>query len=301
MRRKRERKGGVLDYAIGILMITILILATFLLPQGYSAVIDKKDINQVHAIDRESFIFKSPVNMTVGDRIQQMMEALESKENIKRTLYLTGQEVANGGELLKGIREAMQIAVQYQLMPDISKYDLENNIIYAEYFNLNDETTQNTEMAFWNIRFSDYETFDFTFRVDASEYIFYQVELYCPEVTEYVTQLMSYDKEVIQYLNQQFMEGCEDWFEAEGYSPMTDDSYGEMVLLLGYERGEYALYRSHCTNGYVDNEGLRWGFVPMTIALEKGNVVKDWGYKGIQGYYRDLFGIEIYEEDIIIK
>ena len=78
-----------------------------------------------------------------------------------------------------------------------------------------------------------------------------------------------------------------------------DDSYGEIALLLGYERGEYALYRSHCANGYVDNDGIRWGFVPMTIALEKGNVVKDWGYRGIQGYYRDLYGIEIYEEDEI--
>lgn len=298
MNNNSEKRGGVLDYAIGILTITILILATFLMPQGYSAIIDNNDLNMVHVVERESFSFKSPVGLTVRERIQQMMESIVKKGVLKRTLYLNGQEVTDG-ELLVGVREAMQIAAQYNLLPDISAYDIENNIIYAEYYNLSDSTAENaesTKIAFWNIRFSDYETFDFTFRVDASEYIIYQAELYCGEVADYLTQLMSDDKEVTAFLNGQFIEGCESYLESEGYDVMTDVSYGDMALMLGYERGEYALYRAHCANGYIDGDGIRWGFVPMTIALEKSNAAKDWGYKGIEGYYRDLYHIDIYEE-----
>ncbi len=301
MKNNGEKKGGILDYAIGILTITILMLATFLMPQGYSALMDSKDLNQVHVVEREDFSFKSPVDLAVRERIQQMMENIIKQEALKRTLYLSGQEVTDR-ELLAGIREAMRIAAQYNMLPDISSYDIEGNIVYAEYYNLSDSTAENaesTEIAFWNIRFSDYETFDFTFRVDASEYIIYQAELYCAEAADYVTQLMSDDKEVTAFLNGQFIEGCEFYLESEGYDVMTEITYGDMALMLGYERREYAVYRAHCTNGYIDGDGIRWGFVPMTIALEKGNSAKDWGYKGIEGYYGDLFHIDIYEEEII--
>ena len=292
MRRKRSKTGGTLDYTIGVLMITILILATFLLPQVYSALIDNKDLNQVHAVTRESFSFERLVDMTVFDRTQQMMEVLNAKSSVSRTLSLSGSEVTDS-ELLRGVREAVGIAVGYKLMPDITAYDIENNIVYAEYYNLSDSTTESAETGFWCLRFSDHQTFDFTFRVDASEYIIYQAELYCAEVTEYLAQITSDDKEVVAFLNDQFMEGSGSYFEAEGYSALTDTTNGELVFMMGYEKGEYALYHSPCENGYIAGQGLRWGFVPMTIALEGGAATKEWGYKGIVAYYDELLGIDI--------
>lgn len=53
--KRSEKTGGMLDYTIAVLMIMILILATFLMPQMFSAVVDGKDLNQVHAVERESF------------------------------------------------------------------------------------------------------------------------------------------------------------------------------------------------------------------------------------------------------
>lgn len=296
MKSRQDKSISILDYAIGILMIIILILATFLMPQGYSAFVDGKALNKVTAVERESFSFTNPVEMTVYERVQQMMEALKSKGAVSRTLYLTGQEVTDG-DLLERIKEAIGIAIQYNMIPDISGYDIENNIVYAEYYNLSDSTAENAENAFWNIRFSDHATFDFMFRVDASEYIIYQAEIYCAEALEYVAQLMSFDVEVVSLLNNQFMEGSVAYFEAEGYSALTDVSSGDMILMLGYERGEYALYHTSGNNGYLGYEGLRWGFVPMTVVLEKGNAINEWGYRGIVSYYQDLYEIEIYEDN----
>lgn len=296
MGKRHKKSSGLLDYSIAVLMIAILILGTFLMPSAFSRLVDSKDINQVHAVERESFSFERLVDMTVCERVQEIMEVLDSKSAIRSTLSLSGGEVMDNA-LMEGIREAIGIAVQYKLMPDITAYDMEHNIIYAEYFNLSDSTTESAQTGFWSLRFSDYETFDFTLRVDATEYIIYQAELYCAEVTDYIAQITSDDKEVVTFLNNQFMEGSEAYFEAEGYGAITDLTYGDLVFLMGYERGEYALYHSPCENGYLTGQGIRWGFVPMTIAMEGGSATKEWGYRGIVSYYYDLFGIKIYEDD----
>lgn len=292
MKTKQKKGNGTLDYTIGVLMITILILATFLMPQAYSTLLDSKDLNQVHAVLREDFSFDKLVEMTVYERTQQIMEVLKTKNKVNSTLSLSGSE-AMDSELVDGVREAIGIAVNYKLMPDITAYDIANNIIYAEYYNLSDSTTESAETAFWSLRFSDYQTFDFTLRVDASEYIIYQAELYCAEVKEYMNQITSDDKDAVDFLNNEFMEGCGSYFEAEGYSSLTDTTYGELVFMMGYERDEYAVYHAPCENGYVSGQGIRWGFVPMTVALEGGAATKEWGYKGIVAYYEELFGIDI--------
>ncbi|MBD5497769.1 MAG: hypothetical protein HDR11_08405 [Lachnospiraceae bacterium] len=292
--KTKKKNGGMLDYAIGVLMITILLLATFLLPQLYSVIVDSKDLNRIHVVERESFYFANPVEMTVGEKVQKMMEALSGRGTLQRTLYLSGSEIS--GELLQRVREALGFAAKYKLIPDVSAYDLEHNVVTAEYYAISNGATENVENAFWNLRFTDSETFDLTIRIDAKEYVIYQMELYCAEALEYNTQLMSDDKEVVEFLNGQFMDGCNEYFEVEGYEAMTDVAYGEMILMLGYERGEYAVYRGPCTSSLLSSEGIRWGFVPMTVALERGNAIREWGYRGIETYFLDMYGVEVYED-----
>lgn len=294
--KKREKGSSVLDYAIGVLLITIIVLATFLMPQAYSALVDRKDLNKVHAVDREQFSFENPVEIAVSDRVQQMLEALNRKEALRRPLYLKGSEVTDG-ELLQGIRESMGIAVQYGILPDITGYDIENNIIYAEYYNLSNEGTKGAETGFWNIRFSDYETFDFTFRVDAVNYMIYQTEIYCVEAKEYLNHFGAESRENQANLNREFMEESASYFEAEGYGALTDMAQGEFAFLMGYERGEYGLYHAPCNSSYLEERGIRWGFASMTIALEGGVYTKEWGYKGIRDYYRDMYGVDICGDD----
>lgn len=296
MKKKIIKFSSLLDYAIGILSILILLLGTFLMPQLYSTIVDNKDLNQVHVVERESFSFENPVDMTVYEQVQQMMEALTRKESLKRTLYLTGAEMTDE-LLLDNVREALEIVTQYKMIPDISAYDLEKNMIYAEYYNLIDSTTEGGEKAFWVLRFSDRQTFDFTFWIDASEYIVYQAEIYCLEAADYVTQLTSDDKEVVLFLNTQFMEGSASYFEAEGYGALTDLNNADMAVMMGYERGEYAVYHTPCSYGYLEGEGIRWGFVPMTVALEDGAATHEWGYKGIVYYFDELYGADVYDSE----
>lgn len=295
MKSKQQGTGHILDYFIGVLMITILLMMAFLLPQLYSAYSDSNDLKQVHVMEREDFSFKKLVETTIQEKVQQMMEGLSAQTGLKRTLYLAGTEAADK-ELLEGIREAMELMTQYQMLPDISGYDLENNIVYAEYYNLNGDMEEGEELAFWNIRFSDYETFDVSLRIDAHEYVIYQAELYCMEVTEYLGWLTEGDMAESETLNAQFAEGCDKYFEAEGYDILTDRSAEEMAIRLGYERGEYVIYRTPCLNSYLNCQGIRWGFVPMTVAMEKGNTLNEWGYRGIEGYFYNVYGIDVYEE-----
>ncbi len=294
MNKRTIRFSGVLDYAIAVLSILILLLGTFLMPQFYSTLVDRKDMNKTHAIERERFNFENPIDMTVYEQVQMMMEALNEKNALKRTLYLSGAEIADA-QLLKSVREALDIVTQYKMIPDLSAYDIEKNIVYAEYFNLSDNTgtTEGGEKAFWVLRFSDSQTFDFTFRIDATEYIIYQAEIYCAEATDYVTQLTSDDSEVVVFLNNQFAENSAAYFEAEGYSVLTDYLSADMAVMMGYERGEYAIYHTPCAYGYLEGQGIRWGFVPMTVALEDGAATKEWGYKGVVLYFEELYGINV--------
>ena len=296
MKNKQERGGALLDYGIGVLSVSILILITFLMPQLYSTLIDRKDLNQSHVVERETFTFRNPVSMTVNERVQQMMENLEGREGARRTLYLTGEDVMDG-ELLEGIREAMGIAVQYNLMPDLSAYDLEHHAIEAEYYNLTDNAEDSTEVAFWNLRFSDYETFDLLLRVDAVDYIIYQAEFYCAETEAYVMEITSSDPEVSSYQNNLFAEGSSAYFEAEGYDILTEITNSELLLEMGYEMDEYVIYRTTVSNGHVEGTGMRWGFVPMTVALERGSNLREWGYGGIESYFDIRYGIDVYEDD----
>lgn len=297
MNKKTAKFSIGLDYAIGILSMLILVLGTFLMPQLYSTIVDNKDLDKVHVIERENFNFANPIDMTVYEQVQQMMEALSGKDPLDRTLYLTGSEVTDE-QLLGSVREALDIITQYKMVPDLSAYNIEKNFVYAEYYNLSDSTTESSEKAFWVLRFSDYQTFDFTFRIDASEYIIYQAEIYCAEATDYVTQLTSDDKEVVVFLNRQFMENSASYFEAEGYDALTDENGADMAVMMGYERGEYAVYHTPCANGYLEGEGIRWGFVPMAVALEDGAATQEWGYKGIALYFLDKYGVDVYDSKL---
>lgn len=277
MKNNRDRGSVFLDYAIGILMITILVLATFLMPQAYSALVDKKDLNQVHAIERENFSFESPVDMTVYERVQQMMETLETKTRLRRTLSLSGSEVTDK-EFVEEIKEALSIAAQYELIPDVSAYDIENNIMYAEYYNFSDSAAETAEIAFWKFRFTDNNTFDFFIWIDANDYIIYQAELYCKESFDYMAKITAGNTATTAELNNLFMEKSESYFEAEGYGAVTDIYSENLIFLMGYERGEYAMYHIPCDDGSIKGEGVCWGFVPMTFALEGSSVLNSIGY-----------------------
>lgn len=296
MKNRQEKGNALLDYGIGILSVSILILITFLMPLLFNILMDRNDLNQPHVMERETFNFRNPVSMTVRERVQQMMENLDRREGVRRTFYLTGEDVVDG-ELLDGIREAMRITAQYNLMPDLSAYDIEHHIIEAEYYNLTDNAEDSTEVAFWNLRFSDYQTFDFLLRVDAVDYIIYQAEFYCAEAEAYVMEITSLDWEVISYQNKLFAEGCEAYFEGEGYDILTELTNYELLLQMGYERGEYTVYRSTANNGHLDTTGMRWGFVPMTVALERGSSLWEWGFGGIESYFFIRYEIDVYEDN----
>ncbi len=289
MKNKREMMSVLMDYAIAFLMVLILVLGTYLMPHIYSAYTDDKVLNQIYAVEREEFELKSPVDTPVYERVQQILSAVLGKSNLKVTLQLDGKDVTDT-KLLAGVRESMTIAFQYNLFPDISAYDIENNIVYAEYYNLSQETAEGTGVGFWIIRFSDHATFDFTFCVDASLYTIYMAELYCSEISGYLEEITSDDLLVVNFYNEEFMEGSASYYEAEGFDPSTHLTFSDMFFVMGYERGDYGMYHTPCKNGYINTQGVRWGFYSIAKGLLGNAATREWGFKTIQGYFNDRYG-----------
>ena len=75
MKNKKKRHGCILDYFISILLVTILVLITFLLPEIYSTFMDTKELNRIQVMEREDFSFRELVDMTIQEKVQQMMAA----------------------------------------------------------------------------------------------------------------------------------------------------------------------------------------------------------------------------------
>ena len=288
MKSKREKMSVLMDYTIALLMVLILVLGTYLMPQIYSVYTDDKDLNQIHVVEREEFELKSPVDISIHDRVQQVLSTVLGKGNLKITLQLDGKGVTDT-KLLEGIRESMAIAAQYKLFPDLSAYEIEKNIIYAEYYNLSTDATEGAGVGFWVIRFSDHATFDFTFCVDANHYTIYMAELYCAEVSQYLAEATA-DDFVVNFYNQEFMEGSASYYEAEGYDAFTDLNYQDMFFVMGFERDDYGMYHTPSKNGYLNAQGIRWGFYSIAKGLMGNAAAKEWDFKTIQGYFNDKYG-----------
>ncbi len=284
-----------IDYVTGALLILILLLGSYLAPNIYSNFTDSRDMNEAHIVEREAFYFGEPIKLNVEERVQNMMAALSNTTSLQKPVAFsdTGFDSA---EFLLGIKEAIGIAISCRLLPDISNYEIERYIVYVEYYNVTDGVSDSSEASFFRIRFSDYKTFDFTLCIDASEFIIYQAEVYCAEVSEYVEQITSDDKEVVEFLNNQFVENAAVYFEAEGYDVLTNILNDETVAMFGYERGEYALYHNVCNYGSLESYGIRWGFVPMVRAMAGQEASKEWDNKKIEEYFRDKYNITVIDE-----
>ena len=289
------KNNAWIDYLTGFLMILILGMGSFLAPNVYSNIVDRRDMNQEYVVERQGFTFGEPIQMNVEQRVQNMMEALSGNPNLQSSIAFVDTGL-DGRDFMAGIKEAVDIAISCKLIPDISNYEIENNIVYADFYNITDETSDSSEAAFFKIRFSDYKTFDFIFYIDASEFIIYQAEVYCAEAVEYVAQITSDDKEVVEYLNNQFVNNAAVYFEAEGFDILTNILNDEVVAMFGYERGEYALYHNVCNYGSFEGDGIRWGFVPMVMAMTNKEPGKEWDNKRIDEYFQDKYGIEVVEE-----
>lgn len=148
MKQKNEKNGSILDYSISILLMLILALSTYLAPFAYSNFSDNKDMREAHAVEREGFSFRAPVESNAGEKVQSMMAALVNTNGLQKTMSLSETEL-NTGEVFGGVKEAIGIAISCKLLPDISAYDLEHNIVYVDYYNVSDASSEDTDMAFF--------------------------------------------------------------------------------------------------------------------------------------------------------
>lgn len=177
---------------------TILLAAgIILLPRYFSRSMDIRNMNKVAAANRDDFSFLETSSGSVVDTVHALGKIKRDGSNLKLITAFNNSARIND-ELLDQVYDQAIDAVNFGFLPwiGIGKYDIslkmgwdielyESWIKYirsAKYYSLtyDSETHPNTKeiLNLWFLRFSDGESFDYYFLVDAINYRIYYAEIY---------------------------------------------------------------------------------------------------------------------------
>lgn len=263
---------------------TILLTAgVILLPRHISRSLDRKDLNWVELNERDDFSFLEPGTNSVLGNERAFRHLTRDGENL--TLISSIQEPGRmNSELLEQVYDQVMIASEQGLLPWIGargyafgmnmategteEFEVEpyeywaDQAQFARYYSLTYESEENpnkTEMiSFWYLRFSDNETFDYYFVVNAISYQIYYAEIY-NVYTDFYAKLTentgtyviaeaaaSNEENVFDKTEQNispyeslFAVGCMDYYQAEGYTWVgAENLYDKLGLVILYYEGQ---------------------------------------------------------------
>lgn len=262
---------------------TILLTAgVVFLPRHISRSLDRKDLNWVELNERDDFSFLEPGTNSVLGNERAFRHLTRDGENL--TLISSIQDPGRmNSELLEQVYDQVMIASELGLLPwvgargykfgaslaeDVDEIVVEpyeywaDQAQFARYYSLTYESEENpnkTEMiSFWYLRFSDNETFDYYFVVNAISYQIYYAEIY-NAYTDYYADLaeradrydiveanLAGEKIVLDKSKQGtspyealFAVGCMDYYQAEGYTWVgSENLYDKLGLVILYYGGQ---------------------------------------------------------------
>lgn len=267
---------------------TILLAAgVVFLPRHISRSLDRKDLNWVELNERDDFSFLEPGTDSVLGNERAFRHLTRDGENL--TLISSIQDPGRmNSELLEQVYDQVMIASEQGLLPWVGargykfgaslaqngasvgeeeeKIAVEpygywaDQVQFARYYSLTCESEENpnkTEMInFWYLRFSDNETFDYYFVVNAISYQIYYAEIYNAYTDFYAALAESadnyevaeaeiegerivLDKSDASSYEALFAVGCMDYYQAEGYTWVgSENLYDKLGLVILYYGGQ---------------------------------------------------------------
>lgn len=184
---------GVICLAVGAVMG----------PRYFSRILDLRDLNTVSIINRDQFSFLEQSSDQLVDQVK-LLNSIGNSGNLMLLSNYSDQETWQNSTLIAQITDQVALAAGDGYIPwlepgiyenyfmEIMKkqaskkapafYDWMNELQFAKYYSLTCESNTDRHMMqmmnLWYLRFSDEQTFDYYFLVNASTCQIYYAEIY---------------------------------------------------------------------------------------------------------------------------
>jgi hypothetical protein len=184
---------GVICLAVGAVMG----------PRYFSRILDLRDLNTVSIINRDQFSFLEQSSDQLIDQVK-LLNSIGNSGNLMLLSNYSDQETWQNSTLIAQITDQVALAAgdgyipwlepgiyENYLMEIMKKqaskeapafYDWMNELKFAKYYSLTCESDPDSHMMqmmnLWYLRFSDEQTFDYYFLVNASTCQIYYAEIY---------------------------------------------------------------------------------------------------------------------------
>ena len=182
-------------FLISLLCVVTVTVGAVFLPRYLSRGLDKSRLSKVTVSDRSHFSYLEQSNGGIIENIQAL-SFMKNEANLMLLSDMKADTARLNTDLLENVYNQAMIASEYGMLPWLgvgdyktlrkSSYDVvtdwEDDIRFARYYSLtydsdNDENTKEL-LNLWFLRFSDNNTFDYYFLVDASDYTIYYAEIH---------------------------------------------------------------------------------------------------------------------------
>ena len=183
--------------------VLCLAAGTILGPRYFSRILDLRDLNTVSIINRDQFSFLEQSSDQLVDQVK-LLNSIGNSGNLMLLSNYSDQETWQNSTLIAQITDQVALAAgdgyipwlepgiyENYLMEIMKKqtskealafYDWMNELKFAKYYSLTCESDPDSHMMqmmnLWYLRFSDEQTFDYYFLVNASTCQIYYAEIY---------------------------------------------------------------------------------------------------------------------------
>ena len=183
--------------------VLCLAAGTILGPRYFSRILDLRDLNAVSIIKRDQFSFLEQSSDQLVDQVK-LLNSIGNSGNLMLLSNYSDQETWQNSTLIAQITDQVALAAgdgyipwlepgiyENYLMEIMKKqaskealafYDWMNELKFAKYYSLTCESDPDSHMMqmmnLWYLRFSDEQTFDYYFLVNASTCQIYYAEIY---------------------------------------------------------------------------------------------------------------------------
>ena len=249
------------------------------LPRYFSRSLDLRNLNQVETSGREDFSFLEQGANDIYSAFHAFA-ALNTEDGTPVLLASVEEPVQMNSEMISEVYIQAMTASEVQMLPwlrylyDHSSaetdagmvadrtdeeevwLDWSNYIRSAQYYSLTCTSEENPRkkelLNFWYLRFSDLQTFDYYFIVNAVNYQIYYAQIHNDITEAIIREYEEYQKVseenpeedvFISYLGESFGQGCMQYYESQGWDVVNQENlYQKMNVAILYLEGKKPFY-----------------------------------------------------------
>lgn len=240
---------------IGLFILFAIFIIAAYLPEWYFKLSDQKAIDRQVVIDRADDI--DIYQLDKKNHLQTMTTLLENSSS-KKLLAIQKYEL-NELELNKLSKELNKLT-QDHLIDSLSVEHIKENLIYIAYYNVFIEDQDKENKTLKAFKFSDYDSFEYTFWMDGETDQIYEVTL--------IDQSVDFS-----LIDTVFMAGMASYFELDLITPMTSldresifnyeikfkDYIGQAVY------SDFSIYNPSTASFVTQETGVSWRVFKISL------------------------------------